>query len=537
MTGSQKTECAAVAQSYYGPSFNGRNLPANWSSTANSLEKIAFLVKDAVLVIDDFCPQGTPHDIQRFHREADRVLRGAGNQAGRQRMKADGSLRLAYRPRGLIICTGEDIPQGHSLRSRMVVVEVKKGDVNLDRLTVAQQYAAQGVYAKVMAAYLRWLAPRMSSLQDSLPGLHAARLTTFRKQLSGTPGAHDRTPDNQAHLSIGFEMFLHFAHDAGALAPEECDRYRRQCQEVLVALGKTQSSHQIDEDPVRRFLQLLSAALVNGRAHLASRVGQDEPDDPELWGWRRQLIGTGSYEREEWRPQGERVGWVSEEDIYLEPDAAFAAVQRLAREQGASLPITKTTLWKRMEERKLLASTDFKRQRNTVRVTIDGVRRAVIHLKVTNLLETGWDDIAGQKTAALTEVAPLGDQESQSLSASGSCGAVGPVPENKWSPEEQEIKVLCSACIHFQPDDINPGTGHGSCRIPKMSKKPGLIFPLKPQRCKVYQAADTCYAAETSHRIPYPTDPTVPIAPSGLNQAGQLRADIAGEPGKTVPEG
>src|SRR5205807_5268138 len=104
-------------------------LPANWSSTGNALEAQAFTAKDALLVVDDFAPQGSAADVQRYHREADRLLRGQGNGAGRQRMKADATLRPAKPPRGLVLSTGEDTPRGQSLRARMLVVEVSPGDL------------------------------------------------------------------------------------------------------------------------------------------------------------------------------------------------------------------------------------------------------------------------------------------------------------------------------------------------------------------------------------------------------------------------
>ena len=43
--------------------------------------------------------------------KADRVLRGQGNRSGRQRMRADTTLRPIKRPRGQIVSTGEDTPR------------------------------------------------------------------------------------------------------------------------------------------------------------------------------------------------------------------------------------------------------------------------------------------------------------------------------------------------------------------------------------------------------------------------------------------
>ncbi len=143
-TGAFKTELAALAQAHFGAAFNGRRLPASWADTANMLEKKAFLAKDAVLVVDDFAPTGTTTDVQRLHREADRLFRAAGNRAGRARMRADGGSRPTYYPRGLLISTGEDIPSGQSLRARLLVLELTPGEIPADALSAAQADAADG---------------------------------------------------------------------------------------------------------------------------------------------------------------------------------------------------------------------------------------------------------------------------------------------------------------------------------------------------------------------------------------------------------
>jgi hypothetical protein len=107
-TGTRKTELSAQAQAHFGASFNGRNLPGNWSSTQNALEKQAFVLKDAVFVVDDFAPYGTRSDVEKLHGKADRLLRAQGNRSGRERMRADPRVRATYYPRGVILSSGED---------------------------------------------------------------------------------------------------------------------------------------------------------------------------------------------------------------------------------------------------------------------------------------------------------------------------------------------------------------------------------------------------------------------------------------------
>src|SRR5262249_29022958 len=153
-------------QQHFGSGFNARNLPANWSSSGNALEGLAFTAKDVVLVVDDFNPTGSSADVQRMHREADRLFRGQGNHAGRQRMRSDGSLRPTKFPRGIIVSSGEDTPKGQSLRARLLVQEICKHDLGPQPptpnavLTTCQRDGGDGLFAQCVAAFIVWLAPK-----------------------------------------------------------------------------------------------------------------------------------------------------------------------------------------------------------------------------------------------------------------------------------------------------------------------------------------------------------------------------------------
>jgi hypothetical protein len=369
-----KTELAALAEQYYGAGFDSRHLPANWSSTANAIEYLAFVAKDMLLVADDFAPGGSTADVARSHREADRVFRGAGNRSARQRMRADGSLRPQKPPRCLTLGTGEEVPRGHSVRARLVIVEVSKGDIPPDRLSACQADAAAGLYASAMAAYLRWLAPRYETLRVDV----RRELQQLRDE-SGARDGHRRTPANLAQLSIGWRYFLRFAEEAGVITPDEGARMRVHVATALRQLENAQAAHLQDAEPAAQFLRFLRACIASGRAHVANLKGL-EPHPANngsanacTWGWRQVEVGDHTV----WQPQGKRVGWLDEEHLYLEPDAAHAEVQRFATEKGESFAITSCTLGKRLHEKGILVATDQARDRLTVRRTVEGRRDEV----------------------------------------------------------------------------------------------------------------------------------------------------------------
>jgi hypothetical protein len=367
-----KTELAALLMQLFGAGFDRLHLPAGWSSTPNALERVAFDYKDAPVVIDDFAPTGSAHDVARYHAIADRVLRGAGNAAGRGRMAADGTARPDFPPRGLVVATGEDVPRGHSARARAVVVDVAPGDVERERLTTCQQAARTGAYAMATAGYVRWLAGRLDDLRDTI----TADVADLRTE-AYRAGSHARTPEAVANLALGWRLWLRYAVDAGALNAAEAETAWRQAWAALLAAAEQQAGQQADQAPAPRFLALLASALGSGAAHVAGPDG-GEPSQLEAWGWREVTVSAGEYQRDDWRPQGVGVGWLDGEDLYLNPEAAFAVAQRLGEATGGGLGVGGKTLAKRLHEAGMLRSTEP--GGSTVRRHLQGSRRRVLHL-------------------------------------------------------------------------------------------------------------------------------------------------------------
>jgi hypothetical protein len=375
-TGVFKTETTALCQQHFGPGLDARHLPGSWSSTGNALEVLGFSAKDALFLVDDFAPSGSTADVQRFHREADRLLRAQGNHAGRQRLRSDATLRPDKPPRGLIVSTGEDVPRGQSLRARLLVLEFTAGDVDVGRLTACQGDAAAGRYAEALAGFLRWLAPRYPVIRDGL----SIETAALRERVN-TEGLHARTPGALADLALGLKYFFDFAVEAGAIDAGEREALVRQAWKALLDAGAAQAEHIAAADPVGHFRRLLAGALASGRAHVAGPDG-DAPAEAAAWGWREEQYLTRDGPDRRWVAQGRRIGWLDELDLYLEPEAAYAEAQELARHQGEALPVSSRTLWRRLRERGLLASWDIRRHRNTVRRTLEGVReRDVLHLR------------------------------------------------------------------------------------------------------------------------------------------------------------
>jgi hypothetical protein len=227
-----------------------------------------------------------------------------------------------------------------------------------------------------MVGFLQWFAGRYDEVRAAFD-----RIVSERRSVALQDVGHARTPDIVANLQAAFELYLDFAVCAGALV-EATERVRlaRRCWEALSEAAAGQAKHQAATEPAARFLTVLRSLFASGRAHLAGRNGGEPEGSVGAYGWRRD--GDGCH------PLGDRIGWVDGDDIYLEPTAAYRLVQAAASTAGESLPVSEQTLKKRIHEKGLLASVDATRQMLTIRRTLEGVSRSVLHfLRATVLPE------------------------------------------------------------------------------------------------------------------------------------------------------
>jgi len=157
-TGTYKSSVAGLCMAHFGAGWDWEHLPGTWKSTSNFNGEIQFILKDALFVLDDFVPKGSQSDIQRAHLDADRIFRGAANNAGRGRLDKNTQPRASRPPRCLVYSTGEDLPCGESLQARVWITDYATGDVNFQKLVSCSKDAAAGLYAEAMAAFLQWYA-------------------------------------------------------------------------------------------------------------------------------------------------------------------------------------------------------------------------------------------------------------------------------------------------------------------------------------------------------------------------------------------
>jgi hypothetical protein len=148
MTGAGKSFLARLFTNFFGDFLVGSGRFPNWNSTANFLQRQGYYFKDALYLIDDYKPEVVRH------QDAVRILQNYSDRAGRGRLKVDATTNTSRPIRGLLVSTGEDIPE-HTASSmaRSIIVPVPQQEKLLDVGQRCQTWSRH--YRRLTADFIR----------------------------------------------------------------------------------------------------------------------------------------------------------------------------------------------------------------------------------------------------------------------------------------------------------------------------------------------------------------------------------------------
>lgn len=372
-TGTFKSELASLIQSHYGAEMDARHLPGSWSSTSNALEAQAFKAKNAIFVVDDFIPVGTAWQVRSYQRTADQIIRGQGNQAGRARLTDVSQLQTTMYPRGLVFSTGEDTPEGQSVRGRMYIIELAPDDIKKAALSKVQ--ANRHLLPQTTGHYVQHLA--------KYPGLlhHVSEKSAEYRDQHLEVG-HSRTPSTIGRLLASLESWLEYLVSEKLVGRRKMRALRREAFEAILATASQQAQYLMAADPCEAFCESIRHIFAAHIGHVRT-VNGGIPLAADQMGWTKdeEIGGVPTY-----RPHGKSIGWIDwdQNELLIDATAAYNDVRKHA---GGAITFTKQTMLKRLKDSGLLTRVDETRQRNTVRVTCEQHTRNVIAMPATTVLQ------------------------------------------------------------------------------------------------------------------------------------------------------
>jgi DNA polymerase-1 len=253
--------------------------------------------------------------------------------------------------------------------------------VDLARLTKAQ--ADSNAYPLALAGYLKWLAPQIETLKETVPPL-------LRKLASSLPAQHGRVQENAAKLLIGMNLFLTYAEEIGAVTGEERTALFQEATRAFSEKAYVTGQKQAEKKPTNLFKDVLLNLIHQKEGYLACATTSEPPSQPELYGYMSIVTADGEIFRP--REGSSQFGWVDESEgiVYLIPEEVYQQTFDFTRRSGGMFPVQKHGFGSYLKQEKLLAR--WNDNRNDYKKRLGGRNRNVWAVKKSFLFPNDGTD-------------------------------------------------------------------------------------------------------------------------------------------------
>ena len=378
-----KTTLACIFASHFGVGLLKKVASHLKVDTGASINFDRARIGDALFVIDDYLLTGDRHPDATMNNKVELIVRAQHSGAGAKRLQRDAkATRNELPPRSQPLITGEMPPPGHSLLSRILTIEF--GERLAIPISELERRAGLGVYARAMAAYIQWLAPKIEAVRKSAPARAAA--------LAAEVGGDSRTAAMLGEMRFGIEGFVKFATEIQAITEEEGAHLREKTHVAVSKLAVAQGALVHEQDLTVRFFEMVSGGLASGACHFTDRNGR-APTNSYLYGWQ----DDGNNGR---RPTGKCIGIVDGENAWIHAESVILALRSIG-----PFPLTARQLSKRLFDKKLLAHSETTQDTYTTRCVVGGQqRRGYLHVRLSDL---GVDSVASVPPATSQDSADV----------------------------------------------------------------------------------------------------------------------------------
>lgn len=320
-TQSGKSTLAALALSHFGR-FDAMTPPTSFNSTANYINELAFMLKDCILWVDDFHPQGTKREADKQAQIFQNIARAAGDHSQRGRLTSSAKLQAMHRPRCLFLATGEDVPQiGQSGIARLFTLQVSK---TREDITALRKNARDGVLSRAMSDYITFIILHYADVVAQFGALYAKASDKAIKAYS-----ENRLASQAALLYTAALLYLSYCVGNGILTEDTGKAYAAKFEKYIFKAAEKINAELFETDPVQMFIKDLKGIISAGRRYIVDLEAKD---------------ATGYYQPQALGAKGDVIGWKDSHFYYMDPVETFASVAEDYKKQGVYFSMDPRTL-------------------------------------------------------------------------------------------------------------------------------------------------------------------------------------------------
>ena len=351
--GSYKSASAALTMHHFGTKWDRQSPTASMSgngSTFNALRDELWAAKDAVVFCDDWAPD---KGVDAAASLASQFARMQYNRERRDRLNGKTKeIDGGKRSRCTVIGTSEVKASTTSGNERLNILDVARGEMDLDRIMALDTMSSRRGRAQVMASLLSWMAQDLDGLREW--ARQRATVISHRRREHGAP---DRVAEPLAELEVGWELIARYLTGVGAYTQDEADAMLAEVREALTEAGDRAQDPDSPTSTGERCRQFIAAALRKGSIHV-TYPGGVIPEYPEALQYGHRVDpragrpggtgGTGGFEPVRCQPVGEWAGVVVHTThghrLHVEPSTIVSMILAAATRAGEQLPVTRTVI-------------------------------------------------------------------------------------------------------------------------------------------------------------------------------------------------
>jgi hypothetical protein len=178
-----------------------------------------------------------------------------------------------------------------------------------------------------------------------------------------------------AALRAAVESLRAYAVSVG-VGKEEAARFQERAAAGIVEAARAHAEATKGGDPATRFLELLGSLFAGGNAHAKARETGEHPPGCQELGWEDE---TDEKSANMYRPKrgAEFVGWADGTNLYLDKEAAYAAVAHFAARGGIPFGIKPRALWDALKRAGVTAADEG---RTDTLVRVEGKPKRVVRV-------------------------------------------------------------------------------------------------------------------------------------------------------------
>lgn len=317
-SGARKTTIATLLMNFFGD-FKGGSPVASFEDTETVVERIAAELKDQLLVLDDFRVRSSGYKTQGQKSLAEVAIRSHAERKGKGRSNIELGIRFGDSPSGMLLITGEDLPDGHSTLARVLCLELKEKEVDLDVLTRLQGNTDD--LNAAMRIYLEYVRDNI----DDLIGSFVVKFTENRAYF--THGDyHGRLPEAASWLLLAFGLYLKVLRKNRVIDKLEMSRLLKQAKDAILSMLGDQVRLVREHRPAYVFVSAIKEMLEAGEVRFVDLNSS-----------------ATRYHR------SEAIGWEDEQYYYVLPGPTLSRINKRLQQNRVPMELRKEQLATELE--------------------------------------------------------------------------------------------------------------------------------------------------------------------------------------------